>query len=133
MLLEDVPGTGKTTLIQMIAGLINDYCEVAGYTFHYENFGVDQISSYQGKSGQNCRQFITNVMDPRTIGFGTVDDIDQVAAKHLGPTYLNSLVLSWTNGVGTATLSPNNASSSSKTTKSESSASRKATNSPLVS
>lgn len=75
------PGTGKTTLIQMIAGLINDYCTMAGYTFHYENFGVDQISSYQGKSGQNCRQFVTNVMDPRTIGFGTVDDIDQVAAK----------------------------------------------------
>ncbi len=75
------PGTGKTTLIQMIAGLINDYCAMAGYTFHYENFGVDQISSYQGKSGQNCRQFVTNVMDPRVIGFGTVDDIDQVAAK----------------------------------------------------
>ncbi|MGB5214853.1 MAG: ATP-binding protein [Anderseniella sp.] len=75
------PGTGKTTLIQMIAGLINSYCEIAGYTFHYENFGVDQISSYQGKSGQNCRQFIDNVMDPRVIGFGTVDDIDQVAAK----------------------------------------------------
>ncbi|MCP5082193.1 MAG: ATP-binding protein [Alphaproteobacteria bacterium] len=75
------PGTGKTTLIQMIAGLINDYCTMAGYTFHYENFGVDQISSYQGKSGQNCRQFVTNVMDARVIGFGTVDDIDQVAAK----------------------------------------------------
>lgn len=75
------PGTGKTTLIQMIAGLINDYCAVAGYTFHYENFGVDQISSYQGKTGQNCKQFITNVMNPRVIGFGTIDDIDQVAAK----------------------------------------------------
>ena len=78
---DGFPGTGKTTLIQMIAGLINDYCSVAGYTFHYENFGVDQISSYQGKTGQNCRQFITNVLDPRIIGFGTVDDIDQVAAK----------------------------------------------------
>ena len=75
------PGTGKTTLIQMIAGLVNDYCEVAGYVFHYENFGVDQISSYQGKTGQNCRQFINNVVDPRVIGFGTIDDIDQVAAK----------------------------------------------------
>ncbi len=75
------PGTGKTTLIQMIAGLVNDYCQTAGYTFHYENFGVDQISSYQGKSGQNCRQFVSNVLDPRVIGFGTVDDIDQVAAK----------------------------------------------------
>ncbi len=78
---DGYPGTGKTTLIQMIAGLINDYCAIAGYTFHYENFGVDQISSYQGKSGQNCRQFVSNVLDPRVIGFGTVDDIDQVAAK----------------------------------------------------
>ncbi len=75
------PGTGKTILIQMIAGMINDYCEVAGYGFTYENFGVDQISSYQGKSGQNCKQFVSNVLSAKTIGFGTVDDIDQVAAK----------------------------------------------------
>jgi hypothetical protein len=78
---DGMPGTGKTTLIQMIAGLINDYCQMAGYAFHYENFGVDQISSYQGKSGQNCKDFINNVMNPRAIGFGTIDDIDQVAAK----------------------------------------------------
>jgi hypothetical protein len=78
---DGAPGTGKTTLIQMIAGLVNGYCQIAGYPFAYENFGVDQISSYQGKSGQNCRQFINNVLNPRAIGFGTVDDIDQVAAK----------------------------------------------------
>ncbi len=78
---DGAPGTGKTTLIQMIAGLVNGYCQVAGYPFVYENFGVDQISSYQGKSGQNCRQFINNVLNTRAIGFGTVDDIDQVAAK----------------------------------------------------
>ena len=78
---DGAPGTGKTILIQMIAGLVNDYCQMAGYGFSYENFGVDQISSYQGKSGQNCKQFITNVLNTRTIGFGTVDDIDQVAAK----------------------------------------------------
>jgi hypothetical protein len=78
---DGAPGTGKTILIQMTAGLINDYCQVAGYPFHYENFGVDQISSYQGKSGQNCKQFVNNVLNPRAIGFGTVDDIDQVAAK----------------------------------------------------
>ena len=78
---DGAPGTGKTTLIQMIAGLVNDYAQVAGVPFHYENFGVDQISSYQGKSGQNCRQFINTVMNPRVIGFGTIDDVDQVAAK----------------------------------------------------
>ncbi len=78
---DGAPGTGKTILIQMIAGMIHDYCQIAGYGFHYENFGVDQISSYQGKSGQNCKQFVDNVLNPRTIGFGTVDDIDQVAAK----------------------------------------------------
>ncbi|ODA96843.1 AAA family ATPase [Mesorhizobium sp. SEMIA 3007] len=78
---DGAPGTGKTTLIQMIAGLVNGYCQVAGYPFAYENFGVDQISSYQGKSGQNCRQFINNVLNPRVIGFGTIDDIDQVAAR----------------------------------------------------
>jgi SpoVK/Ycf46/Vps4 family AAA+-type ATPase len=78
---DGAPGTGKTILIQMIAGMVYDYCQVAGYGFTYENFGIDQISSYQGKSGQNCKQFITNVLSTRTIGFGTVDDIDQVAAK----------------------------------------------------
>jgi hypothetical protein len=78
---DGAPGTGKTILIQMIAGLIHDYCKVAGYGFTYENFGVDQISSYQGKSGQNCKQFVNNVVNPRTIGFGTIDDIDLVAAR----------------------------------------------------
>ena len=78
---DGAPGTGKTILIQMIAGMINDYCQIAGYGFSYENFGVDQISSYQGKSGQNCKQFVDNVLNPKTIGFGTVDDIDQIAAK----------------------------------------------------
>ncbi|WP_411032971.1 AAA family ATPase [Shinella sp. BYT-45] len=78
---DGMPGTGKTILIQMLAGLVNDYCQVAGYAFHYENFGVDQISSYQGKSGQNCKDFVNNVMNPKAIGFGTIDDVDQVAAK----------------------------------------------------
>ena len=75
------PGTGKTTLIQMMAGLIKGYCDMAGLPFHYQNFGADQISSYQGKSGQNCRAFIDAVLDPKAIGFGTIDDVDQVAAK----------------------------------------------------
>ena len=75
------PGTGKTTLIQMMAGLINDYCQVAGYPFRYQNLSVDNIDSYQGKSGQNAKAFINNVIDPTVIGFGTIDDIDQLAGK----------------------------------------------------
>jgi hypothetical protein len=78
---DGMPGTGKTILIQMLAGLVNDYCQTAGYAFHYENFGVDQISSYQGKSGQNCKEFVNNIINPKAIGFGTIDDVDQVAAK----------------------------------------------------
>lgn len=75
------PGTGKTTLIQMMAGLLNDYCAVAGYPFRYQNFSIDQIDSYQGKSGQNAKAFVNAVLDPGVIGFGTIDDIDQVAGK----------------------------------------------------
>lgn len=75
------PGTGKTTLIQMMAGLLNDYCRTAGYPFVYRNFGIDQIDSYQGKSGQNAKAFMDTVLDPGVIGFGTIDDIDQVAGK----------------------------------------------------
>ena len=75
------PGTGKTTLIQMMAGLINDYCQVAGYPFRYQNLSTDNIDSYQGKSGQNAKTFINSIIDPGVIGFGTIDDIDQLAGK----------------------------------------------------
>ena len=75
------PGTGKTTLIQMMAGLLDGYCKTAGYPFRYQNFSIDQIDSYQGKSGQNAKAFIDNVIDPGVIAFGTIDDIDQVAGK----------------------------------------------------
>ncbi|MES2143181.1 MAG: ATP-binding protein, partial [Pseudomonadota bacterium] len=75
------PGTGKTTLIQMMAGLLNEYCKVAGYPFRYQNFSIDQIDSYQGKSGQNAKAFIDGIIDPTVIAFGTIDDIDQVAGK----------------------------------------------------
>ncbi|WP_166417535.1 AAA family ATPase [Cochlodiniinecator piscidefendens] len=75
------PGTGKTTLIQMMAGLINDYCQVASYPFRYQNLSTDNIDSYQGKSGQNAKAFINSIIDPNVIGFGTIDDIDQLAGK----------------------------------------------------
>ncbi len=75
------PGTGKTTLIQMMAGLLNDYCQNAGYPFRYQNLSTDSIDSYQGKSAQNAKSFINNILDPNVIGFGTIDDIDQLAGK----------------------------------------------------
>ena len=78
---DGAPGTGKTTLIQMMAGLIHDYCRVAGYTFRYQNLSTDNIDSYQGKSGQNARAFVNAIIDPAVIGFGTVDDIDMLAGK----------------------------------------------------
>ena len=78
---DGMPGTGKTTLIQMMAGLLNDYCQNAGYPFRYQNLSTDSIDSYQGKSAQNAKAFINNVIDPSVIGFGTIDDIDQLAGK----------------------------------------------------
>lgn len=78
---DGAPGTGKTTLIQMMTGLVSGYCETAGYPFRYQNLSTDNIDSYQGKSGQNAKAFINNVIDPNAIGFGTIDDIDQLAGK----------------------------------------------------
>ena len=78
---DGAPGTGKTTLIQMMAGLVAGYCEVAGYPFRYRNLAVESIDSYQGKSGQNARAFVDDILDPTVIGFGTVDDIDQIAGR----------------------------------------------------
>jgi len=78
---DGAPGTGKTTLIQMMAGLLNDYCNHAGYPFRYANLSTDSIDSYQGKSAQNAKSFISQIIDPNVIGFGTIDDIDQLAGK----------------------------------------------------
>ena len=78
---DGAPGTGKTTLIQMMAGLVSEYCQVADYPFRYQNLSTDNIDSYQGKSGQNAKAFINNIIDPSVIGFGTIDDIDQLAGK----------------------------------------------------
>ncbi len=78
---DGMPGTGKTTLIKMMAGLIAGYCENAGFAFRYQNLSTESIDSYQGKSAQNAKAFINNVLDPAVIGFGTIDDIDQLAGK----------------------------------------------------
>ncbi|MEJ2003309.1 MAG: AAA family ATPase, partial [Maritimibacter sp.] len=49
--------------------------------FRYQNLSTESIDSYQGKSAQNAKAFINNVIDPNVIGFGTIDDIDQLAGK----------------------------------------------------
>lgn len=76
---DGLPGTGKTILIRMMAGLIHDYCQVADYPFRYANLSTESIDSYQGKSAQNAKAFIRQIIDPNVIGFGTIDDIDQLA------------------------------------------------------
>jgi len=58
---DGAPGTGKTTLIQMMAGLLNDYCSNANYPFRYANLSTDSIDSYQGKSAQNAKSFIQQI------------------------------------------------------------------------
>ncbi|NIZ10084.1 ATP-binding protein [Pseudooceanicola sp. HF7] len=78
---DGAPGTGKTTLIQMMTGMIHGYCEIAGYPFRYRNLSTESIDSYQGKSGQNAKSFVSEVLDPAVIGFGTIDDIDQIAGR----------------------------------------------------
>ena len=47
---------------------------------------TDNIDSYQGKSGQNAKAFIQTRSSTRAvIGFGTIDDIDQLAGKARRP------------------------------------------------
>lgn len=43
---DGVLGMGKIMLIQMMVGMVNDYCQVVGYLFCYQNFGIDNIDSY---------------------------------------------------------------------------------------
>ena len=74
-------GTGKTTLIQMMAKLIAGYRETAGYPFRDQNLSMDNIDSFQGKSGQNAKAITINIIDPAVIGFGTIDGIDRLASK----------------------------------------------------
>jgi hypothetical protein len=80
-LADGSPGTGKTTLIQMIVTLLREYAQLAGLPLRYQNFSVDEISDYQGRSGQNARRFCDAILDPRGVGFGTLDDVDQVCGS----------------------------------------------------
>ncbi|MCZ6784357.1 MAG: AAA family ATPase [Proteobacteria bacterium] len=75
------PGTGKTILIQMMVTLLRQYAEVAGLPLRYENFSIDEISDYQGRSGQNAKRFCQSILDPRVVALGTIDDVDQVCGS----------------------------------------------------
>jgi hypothetical protein len=61
--------------------LLREYTRVAGVPLRYENFAVDEISDYQGRSGQNAKRFCQALLDPRGVGFGTIDDVDQVCGS----------------------------------------------------
>ena len=78
---------------------------------HRERFSVlSSLSHIEGRiSGHpHPYNFLTghNINITPGVLSNTVS-FDQVAAKYIGPTYLPSLALSWTSGVGAATLSRN--------------------------
>ena len=80
-------------------------------THHRERFSVlTSLSHIEGRISGHTHpyNFLTghNINITPGILTNTVS-FDQVAAKHIGPTYLPSLALSWTSGVGAATLSRN--------------------------
>jgi len=78
---------------------------------HRDNFSVlTALSHIQGRISGHVHPY--NWLTGHNINLtpGAITNtisMDQVAAKHLGPTYLPSLVLSWRDGVGTSTLSRN--------------------------
>lgn len=78
---------------------------------HRDHFSVlSNLSHIEGRiSGhKHAYNFLTghNIAITPGVLSNTVS-FDQVAAQHIGPTYVPSLALSWTSGVGAATLSRN--------------------------
>lgn len=78
---------------------------------HRERFSVlSGLSHIEGRiSGHpHAKNFLTghNIYATPGVESNTVS-MDQVAAKHVGPTYLSSLALSYASGSGTTTLSRN--------------------------
>ncbi|MBU2713125.1 AAA family ATPase [Zooshikella harenae] len=80
-MLSGIPGSGKTTLIQFLAGLVKHYCEVANYPFYFENLDINCLHPYQGQSAANANQFIQNVLNPYTIAIGCIDQADFLTGK----------------------------------------------------
>lgn len=78
---------------------------------HQDKFSIlSGLSHIEGRitGHKHPYNFLTGHNIAETPGVLTNSvSFDQVAAKHLGPTYLPSLALSWTSGVGAATLSRN--------------------------
>lgn len=78
---------------------------------HRDNFTVlTNLSHIEGRISGHVHpyNFLTGHNINLTPGAITnTISMDQVAARHLGPTWLPSLVLSWRDGVGTSTLSRN--------------------------
>lgn len=66
---------------------------------HIEGRISGHVHPYNWLTGHNINQ------NPGAIS-NTIS-MDQVAAKHIGPTYVPSLALSWRDGIGTSTLSRN--------------------------
>ncbi|MGI0117621.1 AAA family ATPase [Zooshikella sp. RANM57] len=79
--LSGIPGSGKTTLIQFLAGLVKHYCKVANYPFYFENLDINCLHPFQGHSAANANQFIQNVLNPYTIAIGCIDQADFLTGK----------------------------------------------------
>lgn len=81
-----------------LAKMREEFSVITGLS-HIEGRISGHVHPYNWLTGHNIN--LTPGTKTNTIS------MDQVAARHLGPTYLNSLVLSWKDGVGTSTLSRN--------------------------
>ena len=126
-LLGAVPGKAEATRLACfyIPGAINQYHwfpkdEGFNYTLassheplarHRADFSVlSNLLHIQGRISGHEHPYNWLTGTNIKITPGTITNsisMDQVAAQHLGPTYVPSLALSWRDGVGTSTLSRN--------------------------
>lgn len=78
---------------------------------HRDNFSVlTALSHIEGRISGHVHPYNWLTGHNINLNPGAITNtvsMDQVAAKHIGPTYLPSLVLSWQDGIGTRTLSRN--------------------------
>jgi hypothetical protein len=78
---------------------------------HRDNFSVlSNLSHIQGRISGHVHPYNWLTGHNINITPGAITNtisMDQVAAQHVGPTYVPSLALSWQDGIGTRTLSRN--------------------------